>query len=318
MENAFEEGEENEIKLESTEKEKIEKLLNKILMTTYFRDSEIPPTPKMGESEMFEFFDAEIPKIENLKNSFDSDKAVYQVDFTKIEDIQSNPEMLKNIAERINNSELSFQSEEERNKLLEILQNHYKKSDENDKGKRLKNYFFILIFIVNLLNLPNQNINNNFPYGNVINPINVLRQNQINNLPNLPLALQMNPNMMNKMIPFMNPNNLKINPNSITQKNFNQMNNNSNNPINTPMNINMNINMNMNFPNQLNNNKIQNIPNANIHPNPNMMNLKPYGNNPQINMFNQMNSNFNHINNTNNNSNDRKLRNFGQQNSQGN
>jgi hypothetical protein len=135
MENVFEEGEENEIKLESTEKEKIEKLLNKILMTTYFRDSEIPPTPKMGESEMFEFFDVDIPKIENLKNSFDSDKAVYQVDFTKIEDIQSNPEILKNIAERINNSELSFQSEEERNKLLEILQNHYKKSDENEKGK---------------------------------------------------------------------------------------------------------------------------------------------------------------------------------------
>jgi len=135
LENDFEEGEENEIKLESVEKEKIEKLLNKILMTTYFRDSEIPPTPKMGEAELFEFFDAEIPKIENLKNSFDSDKTVYQVDFTKIEDIQSNPEMLKNIAERINNSELSFQSEEERNKLLEILQNHYKKSDENTKGK---------------------------------------------------------------------------------------------------------------------------------------------------------------------------------------
>ena len=137
LENSLEEGEENdEMKLESAEKEKIEKLLNKILMTTYFRDSEIPPTPKMGDSEMFEFFDPEIPKIENLKISFDSDKAVYQVDFTKIEDIQSNPEILKNIAERINNSELSLQSEEERNKLLEIFQNQVKKTDNTSKGKK--------------------------------------------------------------------------------------------------------------------------------------------------------------------------------------
>jgi len=131
-----------------------------------------------------------------------------------------------------------------------------------------------------------------------------MRQNPMNNMnnPNLPLQMQMN--MRNKMLPFVPPH-LKIGPNAMVPNNFNPMNK-SNNPINSPMNINMNINMNMNFPNQ----NQQNFSNPNMHPN--MMNMKPYGNKPPMNMYNQMNQNFN-----NNNNNDRKHANFGHHNSQG-
>lgn len=92
----------------------------------------------MGKSEMFEFFDENIPKIENLKRSFDSEKPIYEVDFSKIDHIESNPELLKSLAERINNAELSIQSEEEKNKLLAILQNQMKRTEESNKS----NYCF--------------------------------------------------------------------------------------------------------------------------------------------------------------------------------
>ena len=82
----------------------------------------------MGKSELFEFFDENIPKIENFKKNFDSEKPIYEIDFSKIENLESNPELLKSLAERINNAELSIQSEEEKNKLLAILQNQMKKT----------------------------------------------------------------------------------------------------------------------------------------------------------------------------------------------
>jgi len=83
---------------------------------------------------MFEFFDENIPKIENLKKSFDSEKPIYEVDFSKIDHLETNPELLKSIAERINNAELNIQSDEEKNKLLAILQNQMKKTEESNKS----------------------------------------------------------------------------------------------------------------------------------------------------------------------------------------
>ncbi len=88
----------------------------------------------MGKSELFEFFDENIPKIENLKKNFDSEKTIYEVDFSKIDHLETNPEFLKSIAERINNAQLSIQSEEEKNKLLVILQNQMKKTEESNKS----------------------------------------------------------------------------------------------------------------------------------------------------------------------------------------
>lgn len=89
----------------------------------------------MGKSEMYEFFDENIPKIENFKKSFDSEKPIYEFDFSKIDHIESNPELLKSLAERINKAELSFSSEEEKNKILAILQNQVKKTEESSRSK---------------------------------------------------------------------------------------------------------------------------------------------------------------------------------------
>lgn len=102
----------------------------------------------MGKSDLFEFFDENIPKLENIKKNFDSEKPVYDLDFSKMDNIESNPELVKSLAERIKNSEFNIQSEEEKNKILSILQNQMMKNEENNnKCKIFLNFNQIFIFL---------------------------------------------------------------------------------------------------------------------------------------------------------------------------
>lgn len=103
---------------ESEEKLIIESLCKKILGVTYFRDSEIPECPKMGNSRLFSFTDEDIPKIENMKKAYNPDKQDF-FDVNTILNTKLTPELVQTLIEKIQNKEFS---PDERTKILSYLQ----------------------------------------------------------------------------------------------------------------------------------------------------------------------------------------------------
>lgn len=112
--------------LESEEKQIINSLVSKVLGFTYFRDSDIPDCPKIGGSELFSFTDEAIPKIENTKRIYSSEKH-NNIDILESLNITSDtkvtPELIKTLTTKIHNNEFSS---EDKAKIVNFLTTHLK------------------------------------------------------------------------------------------------------------------------------------------------------------------------------------------------
>jgi hypothetical protein len=113
---------------ESEEKNIINLLCQKILSVTYFRDTEIPDCPHMGSNKLFSFTDENIPKIENVKKVFNSDKPNPNAEIFEFIDNLSEtkltPEIISTISQKIQNNQFS---QEEKSKILDYLNRHLNK-----------------------------------------------------------------------------------------------------------------------------------------------------------------------------------------------
>jgi len=111
---------------ESEEKQIINSLCQKILSVTYFRDSEIPECPQMGGSMLFSFTDDAIPKIENLKKSYNAEKPNPNAEILEYinnyyEETPS-PDFVKSLIQKLQSKEFS---PEESSKISEYLNKHW-------------------------------------------------------------------------------------------------------------------------------------------------------------------------------------------------
>jgi hypothetical protein len=88
----------------------------------YFRDSEIPDCPKMGQHEVFNFSDENIPTIENAR-PVEPEKPIQpeRFDISSLTNMKLTPEVIQNLMAKVNNKELS---QEERSAIIQYLQAH--------------------------------------------------------------------------------------------------------------------------------------------------------------------------------------------------
>ncbi len=109
----------------SVERDNINLHCQKILSVTYFRDSEIPPCPSIGNSQMFSFTDETIPKMENLKRYYNPDKPNPNAEiFEFIDNLSESkltPEIIQTITQKIQNKDFT---PEEKTKILDYLKKH--------------------------------------------------------------------------------------------------------------------------------------------------------------------------------------------------
>jgi hypothetical protein len=76
----------------------------------------------MGETELFNFFDENIPKIENTKLNMQSEKQqTSDIDIDSIAKMKITPELLSTLMQKIKNKEFN---EEQSAKILSILKSH--------------------------------------------------------------------------------------------------------------------------------------------------------------------------------------------------
>ena len=266
---------------ESKEKESITISNNLVLAVNYFRDSDIPDCPLMKEEEMYDFFDENIPKIDNQLKE-DVENITKNVNSNQSNDLLLNNEI--NVCD-IDSKKLNVISQVKNflifNRVDPIKSNfiiNNIKSMNNILEDNIQNIFNFIrkeyldnsSFIQNSTNFSNNNdikpfYNTNIPNNFVKNNNNLINFNNqnncsnmlINNNANVNQLTNSNFNMMNNLLKTSNSN-IKLNTsyynnsttnNTISSNNLNTFNriNMNNNVLNTNLNY-LKDNKNLNFP----------------------------------------------------------------------
>jgi predicted XRE-type DNA-binding protein len=184
---------------ESVERQIINSLIQKILGVTYFRDTEIPDCPKMGGSELFNFTDDNIPKIENTK--LEDEKPSSDFDIDNLSNIKITPEILTLLNKKIQNKEFT---QEQSNKILAILQSHL-----NNTTKPSPNPNQPLVMPSNTSQVQPTNNPVNNPYFNPpmnMNPYYNFNSGNMPSMPGMSLINPLNNNLTNSNLnPLLDP-----------------------------------------------------------------------------------------------------------------
>jgi hypothetical protein len=140
----------------------------------------------MGESELFNFFDDNIPKIENTKIYDPVEKPNNDIDIDNIATMKITPELLSTLMQKIKNKEFN---EEQSNKILNILKSHLNEQSNAPTPD------------TTTTNIVNTNPNYTNPNPNMFMP------NPYFNLSNMPMPLinPLNNNLNNSVNPLLDP-----------------------------------------------------------------------------------------------------------------
>ncbi len=193
---------------ESEEKQMVNILCQKILSVTYFRESEIPDSPKAGAYQLFCFTNEDIPKIENWKKVYNYEKpnpnAEILEQIEKTYEMTPSPEFIKLLITKLQEKEFTS---EESTKIMDYLSKHSGKGIKNSNIDASNNQTKQMN--MNMVPFNNFNLNMN-------NPINL---NSVN-IPSLPInstnISTINANGGNSV----NLNNLPIPPYNVMPMNF--------------------------------------------------------------------------------------------------